>query len=113
MIAKLAKTCALRISPRHLNFILSDKVANGGVSMWCELEQVSRGSCEASDAARCRRRGHRCPSFSSLGELLPGISNGRCVSREQCDLFRANIRESVSSLENCPECQSLENQADE
>ncbi|KAF6301761.1 HUS1 checkpoint clamp component [Rhinolophus ferrumequinum] len=39
MIAKLAKTCTLRISPRHLNFILSDKVASGGVSMWCELEQ--------------------------------------------------------------------------
>ncbi|XP_035584524.1 checkpoint protein HUS1-like [Zalophus californianus] len=39
MIAKLAKTCTLRISPQKLNFILSDKVANGGVSMWCELEQ--------------------------------------------------------------------------
>ncbi|XP_022373895.1 checkpoint protein HUS1 isoform X2 [Enhydra lutris kenyoni] len=39
MIAKLAKTCALRISPQKLNFILSDKVASGGVSMWCELEQ--------------------------------------------------------------------------
>ncbi|OWK06732.1 HUS1 [Cervus elaphus hippelaphus] len=41
MIAKLAKTCTLRISPDKLNFVLSDKVANGGVSMWCELEQVS------------------------------------------------------------------------
>ncbi|XP_013818835.2 PREDICTED: checkpoint protein HUS1 isoform X2 [Capra hircus] len=39
MIAKLAKTCTLRISPDKLNFVLSDKVANGGVSMWCELEQ--------------------------------------------------------------------------
>ncbi|XP_012502355.1 PREDICTED: checkpoint protein HUS1 [Propithecus coquereli] len=39
MIAKLAKTCTLRISPDKLNFILSDKLANGGVSMWCELEQ--------------------------------------------------------------------------
>ncbi|XP_016044295.1 checkpoint protein HUS1 isoform X2 [Erinaceus europaeus] len=39
MIAKLAKTCSLRISPDKLNFILSDKVASGGVSMWCELEQ--------------------------------------------------------------------------
>ncbi|XP_004450270.3 checkpoint protein HUS1 [Dasypus novemcinctus] len=39
MISKLAKTCTLRISPDKLNFILSDKVANGGVSMWCELEQ--------------------------------------------------------------------------
>ncbi|XP_054945192.1 checkpoint protein HUS1 [Physeter macrocephalus] len=39
MIAKLAKTWTLRISPDKLNFVLSDKVANGGVSMWCELEQ--------------------------------------------------------------------------
>uniref|UniRef100_A0A8D2DDJ1 Checkpoint protein n=1 Tax=Sciurus vulgaris TaxID=55149 RepID=A0A8D2DDJ1_SCIVU len=39
MIAKLAKTCALCISPDKLNFILSDKLANGRVSMWCELEQ--------------------------------------------------------------------------
>lgn len=39
MIAKLAKTCTLRISPERLNFILSDKLASGGVSMWCELEQ--------------------------------------------------------------------------
>ncbi|XP_039703051.1 checkpoint protein HUS1 [Pteropus medius] len=39
MVAKLAKTCTVRISPRQLNFILADKVASGGVSMWCELEQ--------------------------------------------------------------------------
>ncbi|KAK2500098.1 hypothetical protein MC885_015199 [Smutsia gigantea] len=39
MIAKLAKTCTLRISPDKLNFIFSDKVASGGVSMWCELDQ--------------------------------------------------------------------------
>ncbi|XP_035928962.1 checkpoint protein HUS1 isoform X2 [Halichoerus grypus] len=39
MIAKLAKTCTLRVSPQKLNFILSDRVASGGVSMWCELEQ--------------------------------------------------------------------------
>uniref|UniRef100_A0A8I3PX92 Checkpoint protein HUS1 n=1 Tax=Canis lupus familiaris TaxID=9615 RepID=A0A8I3PX92_CANLF len=39
MIAKLAKTCTLRISPEKLNFVLSDRVASAGVSMWCELEQ--------------------------------------------------------------------------
>ncbi|XP_036057514.1 checkpoint protein HUS1 isoform X1 [Onychomys torridus] len=39
MIARLAKTCTLRISPEKLNFVLSDKLASGGVSMWCELEQ--------------------------------------------------------------------------
>ncbi|XP_032726932.1 checkpoint protein HUS1-like [Lontra canadensis] len=37
--AKPAKTCALCISPQKLNFVLSDKVASGGVSVWCELEQ--------------------------------------------------------------------------
>ncbi|XP_055994189.1 checkpoint protein HUS1 [Sorex fumeus] len=39
MIAKLAKTCTLRISPEKLNFIIWDQVASGGVSMWCELQQ--------------------------------------------------------------------------
>ncbi|XP_006161996.1 checkpoint protein HUS1 isoform X2 [Tupaia chinensis] len=39
MVAKLAKTCTLRITPDKLNFMLSDKLASGGVSMWCELEQ--------------------------------------------------------------------------
>ncbi|XP_014372506.2 checkpoint protein HUS1-like [Alligator sinensis] len=38
-IAKLAKTCTLRLTPDKLYFILTDKVANGGVSMWCELSQ--------------------------------------------------------------------------
>ncbi|XP_066487389.1 checkpoint protein HUS1 isoform X2 [Tiliqua scincoides] len=38
-IAKLAKTCTLRLTTDKLYFILSDKVANGGVSMWCELSQ--------------------------------------------------------------------------
>ncbi|XP_012781621.1 checkpoint protein HUS1 [Ochotona princeps] len=39
MVAKLAKTCTLRVSPDKLNFIVSDKLAGGGVSLWCELEQ--------------------------------------------------------------------------
>ncbi|KAF4801491.1 Checkpoint protein HUS1 [Turdus rufiventris] len=38
-IAKLAKTCILRLTVCKLYFILSDKVANGGASMWCELSQ--------------------------------------------------------------------------
>ncbi|XP_043920824.1 checkpoint protein HUS1 isoform X2 [Protopterus annectens] len=38
-ISKLAKVCTLRLSTEKLYFILSDKVANGGVSMWCELSQ--------------------------------------------------------------------------
>ncbi|XP_040820821.1 checkpoint protein HUS1 isoform X1 [Ochotona curzoniae] len=39
MVAKLAKACTLRVSPDKLNFIVSDKLAGGGVSLWCELEQ--------------------------------------------------------------------------
>ncbi|XP_037241460.1 checkpoint protein HUS1 isoform X2 [Falco rusticolus] len=38
-IAKLAKACTLRLTAGKLYFILSDKVANGGVGMWCELCQ--------------------------------------------------------------------------
>uniref|UniRef100_A0A673AMQ2 Checkpoint protein n=1 Tax=Sphaeramia orbicularis TaxID=375764 RepID=A0A673AMQ2_9TELE len=40
-ISKLTKTCVLRLTPDHLYFVLSGKVANGGVSMWCELSQVN------------------------------------------------------------------------
>lgn len=39
-ISKLNKTCVLRLTPDNLYFILSGKVSNGGVSMWCELLQV-------------------------------------------------------------------------
>ncbi|XP_064362749.1 checkpoint protein HUS1 isoform X5 [Dromaius novaehollandiae] len=38
-VARLAKTCTLRLTADKLYFILSDKVANGGVSVWCELCQ--------------------------------------------------------------------------
>ncbi|OCT76027.1 hypothetical protein XELAEV_18031212mg [Xenopus laevis] len=38
-ITKLTKTCTLRLTSSNLYFILTDKVANGGVSMWCELSQ--------------------------------------------------------------------------
>ncbi|XP_020784657.2 checkpoint protein HUS1 isoform X3 [Boleophthalmus pectinirostris] len=40
-ISRLTKSCVLRLTPDHLFFILSEKVANGGVSMWCELAQVN------------------------------------------------------------------------
>lgn len=39
-ISKLTKTCVLRLTPDNLFFVLSGKVANGGVGMWCELPQV-------------------------------------------------------------------------
>lgn len=71
MIAKLAKTCTLRISPQKLNFILSDKVANGGVSMWCELEQVSRWCWRPGNATpRPPEKPHRSLLFLPVGELL-------------------------------------------
>ena len=38
-ISKLAKSCALRITPNKIYFILSERVVNGGVSIWCELQQ--------------------------------------------------------------------------
>ncbi|XP_007895687.1 checkpoint protein HUS1 [Callorhinchus milii] len=38
-ISKLAKSCILRLTADKLYFILSDKVASGGVAMWCQLFQ--------------------------------------------------------------------------
>lgn len=40
-ISKLTKTCVLRLTPDKLYFVLSGKVANGGVGMWCELSQAN------------------------------------------------------------------------
>lgn len=40
-ISKLTKTCILRLTPDNLYFVLSGKVASGGVSMWCELSQAN------------------------------------------------------------------------
>lgn len=38
-ISKLIKSCVLRITPSALYFILSEKVVNGGIQIWCELPQ--------------------------------------------------------------------------
>ncbi|KAK2176299.1 hypothetical protein NP493_672g01017 [Ridgeia piscesae] len=38
-MAKLAKTCTLRLTTTKLYFILSEKVVNGGIAIWCELTQ--------------------------------------------------------------------------
>ncbi|XP_035561260.1 checkpoint protein HUS1 isoform X5 [Canis lupus baileyi] len=38
MIAKLAKTCTLRISPEKLNFVLSDRVASAGENFFSEFQ---------------------------------------------------------------------------
>ncbi|XP_026147864.1 checkpoint protein HUS1 [Mastacembelus armatus] len=40
-ISKLTKVCVLRLTPTNLFFVLSGKVTNGGVSMWCELPQAN------------------------------------------------------------------------
>ncbi|XP_039983044.1 checkpoint protein HUS1 isoform X1 [Xiphias gladius] len=40
-ISKMTKMCVLRLTPDNLFFVLSGKVANGGVSMWCELSQAN------------------------------------------------------------------------
>ncbi|CAL8399224.1 unnamed protein product [Arctogadus glacialis] len=39
-ISKLTKTCVLRLTPDNLYFVLSGKVGNGGVGLWCELSQA-------------------------------------------------------------------------
>ncbi|TRY69862.1 hypothetical protein DNTS_015324 [Danionella cerebrum] len=38
-VSRLSKMCVLRITCDHLFFVLSGRVASGGVSMWCELAQ--------------------------------------------------------------------------
>ncbi|XP_073237036.1 checkpoint protein HUS1-like [Porites lutea] len=38
-ISRMAKMCALRLTPTKLYFILTDNAAVGGVSIWCELTQ--------------------------------------------------------------------------
>jgi len=40
-LAKLAKTMTLRITTNKLYFILSERLVNGGVGIWCEILQVS------------------------------------------------------------------------
>lgn len=47
-VSKLTKSCILRLTPQHLFFVLSGKVTNGGVSMWCELAQVGSSSSDRS-----------------------------------------------------------------
>ena len=39
-IAKLCKTCVLRITSDKLYFILLEKAISGGTHTWCELTQV-------------------------------------------------------------------------
>ncbi|KAL4229387.1 DNA damage checkpoint control protein [Mactra antiquata] len=38
-VSKIIKGCVLRITPSAMYFILSEKVINGGIQIWCELPQ--------------------------------------------------------------------------
>lgn len=38
-LSKLIKTCVLRITSGNWYFILSERIVNGGVQIWCELPQ--------------------------------------------------------------------------
>ncbi|CAN9506054.1 unnamed protein product [Ophioblennius macclurei] len=40
-ISKLTRSCILRLTPDNIFFVVSGRVANGGVSMWCELPQAN------------------------------------------------------------------------
>ncbi|XP_067861540.1 checkpoint protein HUS1 isoform X2 [Heptranchias perlo] len=48
-ISKLTKSCILRLTTDKLYFILSDKVASGGVAMWCQLFQIEGVSAEYNE----------------------------------------------------------------
>ncbi|XP_028404655.1 checkpoint protein HUS1-like [Dendronephthya gigantea] len=38
-VSHMAKSCALRLTPNKLYFILNDTAAQGGVTIWCEVNQ--------------------------------------------------------------------------
>ncbi|XP_013379914.1 checkpoint protein HUS1 isoform X2 [Lingula anatina] len=49
MVAKLAKNCTVRITASKIYFILSERLVNGGVNIWCELSQTNFFSEYAMD----------------------------------------------------------------
>ncbi|KAM9257906.1 checkpoint protein HUS1 isoform 1-T1 [Cariama cristata] len=110
-IAKLAKTCTLRLTVSKLYFILSDKVANGGVSMWCELcqgnffdefqmegvaaehneiylelvpENLSRAlkTAQSAKAVKIKLTNKHCPSLRVAVELPSLSSSSRIVTHD-------------------------------
>ncbi|XP_051465388.1 checkpoint protein HUS1 isoform X2 [Apus apus] len=48
-VARLARSCTLRLAPSRLYFILCQKAANGGVSVWCELCQMEGVAAEHNE----------------------------------------------------------------
>ncbi|XP_047910079.1 checkpoint protein HUS1 isoform X2 [Anser cygnoides] len=102
-IAKLAKTCTLRLTASKLYFILCDKVANGGVSMWCELcqmegvaadhneiyleltpENLSRAlkTAQSAKAVKIKLTNKHCPCLKVSVELPSLSSSSRIVTHD-------------------------------
>ncbi|KFO89480.1 Checkpoint protein HUS1 [Buceros rhinoceros silvestris] len=102
-IAKLAKTCTLRLTVSKLYFILNDKVANGGVSMWCDLcqmegvaaehneiylelvpENLSRAlkTAQSAKTVKIKLTNKHCPCLRVAVELPSSSSNSRIVTHD-------------------------------
>ena len=83
-IAKLAKACTLRLTADKLYFILSERVTNGGVSIWCELAQVIYFNFITARKRSLRRLCfYRCLSVHrggvSVGACMVGVLHGSGV----------------------------------
>nr|XP_058908828.1 checkpoint protein HUS1-like [Kogia breviceps] len=79
MIAKLAKTCTLRISAEKWNFVLSDKVASGRVSMWCELEQENFSEFQMEGVSAENNAIYLELTSESLSRALKTAQNARTL----------------------------------
>ena len=64
-LAKLTKAITLRITTNKLYFILSERLINGGVGIWCEMLQVS----------------HQLVSTAFLFSVMPCYCAFHCVSK--------------------------------
>lgn len=118
-ISKLTKTCILRLTPDNLFFVMCSKVANGGVSMWCELSQVrlpaehlrSRGVVHPEPATWLEVL-TRLPSLPA-GQLLRRVPDGGCEPGEQRDLPRGDGGEPGPLAQDHPGGQVSESEADQ
>ncbi|XP_059180817.1 checkpoint protein HUS1 [Centropristis striata] len=88
-VSKLTKTCVLRLTPDNLFFVLSEKVANGGVSMWCELSQANFFD-EYQMEGVCSEDNEICLEMSpeNLSRALKTVQNAKSVkvklSKKHC-----------------------------
>lgn len=116
-ISKLTKTCVLRLTPDNLFFVMCSKVANGGVSMWCELSQVRLPSerlwsCGPPEPAGWLEVLTRFLS-PLAGQLLRRVPNGGCEPGEQRDLPRGGGGEPGPLAQDHPGGQVGESEADQ